>query len=299
MSNGTDDYLEDVELFWAFIWNFNTIVYLLSFFYSSLANGAVFYVIMCTSAWALNQQFLMLKIKCQDPNVKFNCLHRQMLLFNLSFWKALLWRFILPAKCNTCIRVLITIPYNILLTLIAVVCIMFPLLDIILHHPLCIIKHLPFCRPILRRLNEYSIFLDDEKDDSNRCTANTGSFIFTKCNFSQCQPFVVGLILIFELLALLYYITSFIAYIYPIARLCSRIVSYTIIGIMKNWDLLLPMFVIVGIAFSYLVKLAFGAYQPLHDLQKVIYEKYQKMLPEFKDLRAKFEQLNHLIKDDL
>ena len=292
MSNGTDDYLEDIELFLGRIWNFNSIVYL----FSLLHNGAFLYVIIWTSAWALNQQFLMLKIKCQDPNLKFNCLHNQTLLFNLSFWKALLWRFILPAKFHICIRVLVTIPYNILLTLIAVVCIMCPLLDIILHYPLFIIG-LQRIRKLLSfwRRPEYSIFLDDEKDDSNTRTVNTGSFKFTMCNFSQCRPSVI--VVISKVLALLYYITIFVAYIYPIATVCSMIASYTIVGIMKNWDSLLPKLVLVGIAFSFLVKLLFGAYQPLHDLQREIYKIHQKMSPEFKELKEKFEQLNDLIKD--
>ena len=84
-------------------------------------------------------------------------------------------------------------------------------------------------------------------------------------------------------MALCYYIAIVVAYIYPIATVCSMIVSYTIIGIMKNWDLLLPIFVLAGIAFSYLVKLVFGAYQPLHKLQSEIYKIHQKMSPEFKE----------------
>ena len=271
MSNGTDDYLEGVELFLGRIWNFNSIVYLFSLLYSLLGNGAFLYVIIWTSAWALNQQFLMLKIKCQYPNLKFNCLHRQTLLFNLSFWKAFWGSLILSDKRHICIRVLAAIACIIPLTLIAVVCIMCPLLDIILHYPLFIIilqqirKNLSSCRPILRRHPECSIFSDDEKDDSNTRTVNTGSFKFTVCNFSQCRPSAI--VVISKVLALLYYITIFVAYIYPIATVCSMIVSYTIIGIMKNWDSLLPKLVLVGIAFSYLVKLLFGAYQPLHDLQ--------------------------------
>ena len=195
MSNGTDDYLEPVELVFASIRNCNSRSYLYSVLYSFLINFPLFYVIIGTSAWAHNTQFLMLKIKCQDPNLQFNCIHRQMLLCNLSFWKAFWGSLILSEEWNICIRVLAAIPCIILLTLIAVVLIMFPLLDIILHHPFGVFKYLPFiilkivkrlffCRPILkilpfcrtifRLLHNCIIFLDDEKDESDTCTVNTG-----------------------------------------------------------------------------------------------------------------------------
>ena len=285
MRNGTDDYLVYFELLLAHVWNPGSIFFLFSLVYSSVGNMVLFCVIVWNSWWTQNDQFFLLKITCKDKGLQFNCLHRQMLLWNLSFWKEFWGSLILSEELNICIRVLVAIPCIIPLTLIAVVCIMFPLVDIILHLPFRILSD-----------------SDNEKVKSNTCnlTFNTGGFTFKEYDFAQFEnpACVIVYLLIFEPLALLYCITCCVSYIYPTALVGSMIASYTITGIMKNWDFLLPIFVLVGIVVSRFVKLVYGAFQPIHDLQVVIYQTYQKMLPKFKDVRSKFEQLYNLIKND-
>ena len=280
MSNGTDDYLVCFELLLAHVWNPGSIFFLFSLVYSSVGNMVLFCVIIWNSWWTQNDHFFLIGITCEDTNLQFNCLHRQMLLWNLSFWKIFWKRSILSDKWNICVRVLVAIPFIIPLTLIAVVCIMFPLVDIILHLP-------------------FRIFRDsgDKKDESNTCKLNfnTESFEFIDLSLNR---FGIVCLLIFELPAFLYCITCCVSYIYPTALVGSMIASYTITGIMKNWDFLLPIFVLVGIVVSRFIKLIYGAFQPLHDLQVVIYKTYQKMSPEFKQVRAKFEQLVELKKYD-
>ena len=296
MRNGTDDYLVYFELLLAHVWNPGSIFFLFSLVYSSVGNMVLFCVIVWNSWWTQNDQFFLLGITCEDTNLQFNCLHRQMLLWNLSFWKKFWKRLILSDKWNICVRLLVAIPIIIPLTLVAVVCIMFPLVDIILHHPFHIFRD-----------------LDDKKDESNSCKKgesnsceknetnscepnfNTASFKFIDLSLNRMD---IVCLLLFEPLALLYCITCCVSYIYPTALVGSMIASYTITGIMKNWDFLLPIFVLVGIVVSRFIKLIYGAFQPIHDLQVVIYHTYQKMLPKFKELRANFEQLIDLIRDD-
>ena len=67
-----------------------------------------------------------------------------------------------------------------------------------------------------------------------------------------------------------------------------------ITGIMKNWDFLLPILVLAGIVITHLVKLVYGAFQPIHNMQVIILQKYKKRFPEFSELKAKLDELDKL-----
>ena len=286
MSKGIDDYLIYFELGLAGVWNIGSILFLFSLIYSFACNMILVHEIGWKSWWTRNDKFFLLDIECQDQTLQFNCLHRQSLLFSWSFWKAF-WLSLLPKCCckpkcdcdcdcspSDICSIVVAHIWIIPSALIAIVFLMCPLLDIVLH-----------------------VFSDhDDEENPNTPISTSDTLIFKKRRFSF-NPIYTLAVIICELLALLCYISCFFAYMYPTATVCSMIVSYTITGLMKNWDLLLPVLILGGTVFSHSVKLVYGALQPRHDLHMEIYNTYQKMSPDFKKLREKVEQLNDLIKE--
>ena len=283
MSKGTDDYLLCFELLLAHIWNVGSIIFLVCLVCATLGNAVLVIVMGWTSGWERKKQFWLLQIECKDPNLQFNCLHRQSLLLNWSFWKAF-WKSLLPKCwyipycpcyvtfcCEFCVIVVVVV-LKFLATLMAIVFLMCPLLDIVLH-----------------MLSGHD---DNEKTTCATIETDSKTFIFKKRKI-KCTVFTLGLI-IYVPPALFYYGACFFAYIYPTAVVCSMIVSYTITGIMKNWDSLLPILLFLGILINHLVKFVNVVREPGHDLHIMMYQTYQKISPEFKEIREKFEQLNSL-----
>ena len=285
MSNGVDDHLTFFELLLAGIWNPLNNFFLFSFIYSTLFNIGLAVLLAWPSVWSHRGRFFWFSVKFKDPNLKFNCLHRKLLLLSKTFWKEFC-NSLIPSVKQRPLQVLVIILLAIFIlpiTLMAIIVLLFPLFDIILHLP-------------------FSLFKCKKNTEGNKpCTAVTiGNLVIEKYNIWKEYQFGTACLIIFlELIALMYCITFSFAYVYPTAIIYSMIVSYTITGIFKNWGVLLPYLVLVGIAVAHFIKLVYRAFQPLHDMEVIIFQKHQNKLAEFKELKAKFKQLDDLnVQDD-
>ena len=72
------------------------------------------------------------------------------------------------------------------------------------------------------------------------------------------------------ILVLIYTLCFVISYFVPSVQVISVIASYTITGLMKNWDFLLPIIALALIVIRELIKIVYGAFQPMYNLQMTI-----------------------------
>ena len=270
MSQGYDDYLTSFELLLSGTWKTKSILFLIAFIFATIVDIFLAVMMVWPTLWTQSEHFVIFKISYPDPIwKKFNCLHRRRLPFTRTFWKQF-WNCLPKPKG---LRLLIAIP----LGLITLIVSLFPLIDIIFHLPIILQEK----RKDGKRKNS------DGKSDENLQGISINNKV-TSCEeglaFFGTTVFTI-----------LFNITFVAAYIYPTAVVYSMIVSYTITGIMKNWETILPILVFAGIVIFQFVKLVYEAFEPLHKMQVIIYQEYQKKLSDFNKLKAKFEELDDQI----
>ena len=90
--------------------------------------------------------------------------------------------------------------------------------------------------------------------------------------FKDSRNLKIGILLVFI------YVFSFaIYYIFHYVLVISLIFSYTITGLMKNWNFLLPIIVLIIIVVSHWIRLVYGAFKPMHRLQVIIFNQCKSM----------------------
>ena len=273
MSRGADDYLVPIELLISGIWNSDSIFYVFSFIFATISNFFLAIMMVWPSIWTQSKHFVVFKIKYPDPIWrKFNCLHRRSLLINSKFWK----QFWGNLHDNFCLRLITAI----LLGFVIIIVILFPLFDIMLHLPIVLYE----------RIKDRNGKQNKEGDDNSNETS-LRDIDFETNDLFICWPIFIGI----TLFAFIFYLSFLVSYIYPTAVVYSMVVSYTITGIMKNWEIILPILVLAGIVIFQFVKLVYDAFEPLHKMQVIIYQEYQKKLSDFNKLKAKFEELDDQI----
>ena len=264
MSDKYDVNLLRVEWLFDGIFNLETSLFLFCFIIASLGNIVWVYVLSNPACWN-SKRFLHL---ADLHSGTFLDRYRPSLLINVEFWLQF-WYGCIPqrlqnARCLKWVSLLWFIP----LAVLAVLALCLPMFDLILHIPWSLWKEYK-CSTILNS-NREELF-ENEWDNTPlvRTTTEQQNGVV-----SRMWYFVVMIIL-----SCFYAFSLAVTYFYTSTQVISMIVSYTIIGLMKNWDFLLPILVLVLIAIAQMINLLYCAFQPMHKLQVTVFDQCKLIDP--------------------
>ena len=120
--------------------------------------------------------------------------------------------------------------------------------------------------------SQTSVETQTGSDSQSSVETQTGSVSHTNAKTQTGHKCVINTIFkLVKMILVLIYIPCFaVSYFYPSIQVISIIASYTITGLMKNWDYLLPIIALVLIGISHFIKIVYGAFRPMYNLQMTI-----------------------------
>ena len=267
MSNMYDVNLLRVEWLFNGIFNLETRLFLACFIIASLGNILWVYVLSNPACWN-SKRFLHL---ADLHSGTFLHRYRPSLLINgefrRQFWYGCIPQRLQNARCLKWISLVWTFP----LAVLAVLALCLPMFDLILHIPWLLWKPCKCSTTRTSSREDQQDLFENEGDNTPlvRPTAEQ-----QKSVFCRVVCFVVKIITTF-----FYAFSLAITYFYTSTQVISMIVNYTIIGLMKNWDFLLPVLILVLIAIAQIINLIYCAFQPMHKLQVTVFDQCKLIDP--------------------
>ena len=279
------------------IFNLSVVLYLICFIIASLGNIVLVYrlsqMLSNPTPWLHNKRFLYIEDVTIQPyrntdkqlSVREIILYRRTLLFNYKFWTDGLFNcFPTGQKRNKMFKIILFLPWIGL----AILAIALPLVDLLLH--------------VTWLKNDN----DNENDSARERTPHEGTPLIEQNDRSKTSKVVSRWDIICKLFLSYIYGVSFVySHFWPGLQVISMISGYTITGLMKNWNVLLPALILMLVVATRMILIIYGAYQPMYELQQIVFDecvsidknlkKTNKILK--KDAEGKYSVSESFIKD--